>query len=110
MEMLTAALAMLVSNLPALIVEGVLLTLAVARWNRYPRVAMFVAAGCVLLLLNNLAAPLQGLLPVKLHDEGRTTTEIGYVLGVIGLVRGVVSTIGVALIGAAAFIDRAPAP
>lgn len=106
MDSLISVLGVLATHLPALIAEFVLITLAVLRWSRHPRVSMLATTGAALLMLDCLLAALFVLVPLKMHEQGLSTTDMGKVLGVMGLARSVLFATGVGLIAGAIFAER----
>ncbi len=108
MEMLPAVLSSLVTSIPTLAVDVVLLIVAVARWNRHPRVSMFAAAaGGLLLMLDLLGRAFFAILPLKLHESGTSTASMGLYYAVLGGASSLLHAIAMSLLIAAVFSERA---
>ncbi len=106
MNSLIAVLGVLVTSLPALIAEVVLLTLALMRWSRHPRVSMLATAGASLLLFDGVFSAFFVLVPLKMQEQGLTAADMGKVLGVMGLARSVIFAVGIGLLVGAVFAER----
>ncbi|MDP2270041.1 MAG: hypothetical protein Q8N23_28455 [Archangium sp.] len=107
MEMLPAVLSSLVTAIPSLLVDVTLLSMAILRWNRHPRVSMLAAVSAVmLLLLDLLGRTVFAILPMKLHDSGRSTSDLGVIYAVLGGVSGLLHAVAMGLLVAAVFSDR----
>lgn len=111
MELLLSVLPALVTSLPAVIVDVVLLVVAVARWNRHPRVSMLAAtSGVLMLVLDLLVRALFTILPLKLHESGRSMADTGVLYALLGGVSGLLHALAIALLVAAVFSDRGASP
>jgi len=106
MDKLLAVLAVLATNLPALIAEIVLLSLALLRRDRHPRVSTLAACGAGLLLFEGVLSATSILIPFKLQEQGLSTTQTGMVLGAFGLAQSVLFATGLGLIVGAVFAER----
>ncbi len=106
MDQLLAVLAVLATNLPALIAEVVLLSLALLRRSRHPLVSTLASIGAGLLLFEGVFSAASVLIPLKLHEQGLSAMEMGKILGVFGLVRSVLFATGLGLIVGAVFAER----
>ena len=108
MEMLPAVLSSLVTSIPTLAVDVVLLVVAVSRWNRHPRVSMFAAsAGGLLLMLDLLGRAFFAILPLKLHESGTSPASMGIYYAVLGGASSLLHAIAMSLLIAAVFSERA---
>ena len=108
-DLLFASLSQLAVRIPVLIVYGVAIALAVARWNRHPQVSMYVVIAMSVLTLELLSGTvLSTVLPMKLHESGRSAAQIGVVFAVWGIVTSVISAACWGLIIAAIFSARGP--
>jgi hypothetical protein len=109
MEMLMLMLSSLVTSIPIVIVDVALMVVAIARWNRHPRVSMLAATSAVVMLvLDVLARAMFVVLPLKLRESGRSVADLGVVYSVLGGVTGLFHAIAVGLLVAAVFADRGP--
>ncbi|MFZ5439924.1 MAG: hypothetical protein ACOZQL_07930 [Myxococcota bacterium] len=100
-------LSSLVVALPHLVVLVALVALAISRWNRHPRVSMLAAsAGVLMLLIDLVAHPLVTALPLWLVEHGRTASEAGIPLAIVGFGSSVLSAIGLGVLVAAVFAER----
>jgi hypothetical protein len=106
MDYVMAGLGVLVTELPELIAEIVLLVFAFINWQRLPRVSMFAASGAGLMLLSGLMSPPLVVAQFKMYEKDLTPAELGKLMGVIGLARSVISAIGISLIVGAVFAER----
>ena len=96
--------ATLLNACPEVLLFSVAVVLAVARWNQHPRVSMYVASGAGILILTRLFS---NVLLMTLSQR-RSPEELGTLMPVVGVVSAVLHTIGIGLLIAAAFVDRAP--
>jgi hypothetical protein len=111
MEMLLSVLPSLLTSLPSVLVDVALMVVAVARWNRHPRVSMLACTSAVMLLVLDLVVrALFAVLPLKLHESGRSMADTGVIYGVLGGVSGLLHAVALGLLVAAVFCDRTPAP
>lgn len=111
MEMLPAILSSLVTAIPSLLVDVALLSVAILRWERHPRVSMLAATSAVMmLLLDLLARSVFAILPMKMHDAGRSSADLSVIYAVISGVSGLLHAVALGLLVAAVFTERgAPA-
>ena len=99
----------LISQLPILLLFGIGLVMAISRWQKHPRVSLFVIAGCALEIAIVLSfAAAYGYLAVS-GTRTSSPSQLGYLYQIIGVLRGVLSAIAIGLIIAAAFMNR-PSP
>lgn len=111
MEMLLSALPSLVTSIPSVLVDVVLMVVAIARWNRHPRVSMLACTSAVLMLvLDVLVRALFAVLPFRLHESGRSMADTGAIYGVLGGISGLLHAVALGLLVAAVFSDRGPSP
>lgn len=103
MNELSAVGVSLVGACPEVLLFGAALVLAVARWNRHPRVSMYVAAGAVMMIITTLFSRVL-LTALSMH---RSADEFATMLPVISVVSGGLHMLGIGLLLAAAFVDRA---
>lgn len=111
MEMLPAILSSLVTAIPSLLVDVALLSVAIMRWARHPRVSMLASTSAVLmLLLDLLGRSVFAILPLKMHQAGRSAGDITLIYGVISGVSGLLHAVALGLLVVAVFTERgAPA-
>ena len=109
MEMLAPVLSSLVTAIPSVLVDVVLLVVAVGRWNRHPRVSMLASTSAVMMLvLDLLGRAVFAVLPLKLHQSGRSASELGVIFAVIGGLSGLLHALAVGLLVIAVFSERSP--
>ena len=107
MEMLTVVLSSLVTSSPVLAIDVTLLVVAVARWNRHPRVSMLAAfSGGMLLLLDLLGRAFFTILPLKLQQGGRSAADLGIIYAFAGGISSLLHAVAMGLLIAAVFADR----
>ena len=107
MEMLAPVLSSLVTAIPSAAVDVALLVTAVLRWNRHPRVSMLASISAVMmLLLDLLVRATFAVLPLKLHESGRSVADLGVLYAIIGGVTGLLHALAVGLLVIAAFSER----
>lgn len=107
MEMLPVVASTLLTAIPSLAVDVLLLVLAMSRWTRHPRVSMLASASAVLMMtLDSLVRVFFATLPMKLRESGRSTAELGSIFAVVGGVSSVLHAIAIGLLVAAVFVDR----
>jgi hypothetical protein len=95
---LSSLLVQLVSSVPFLAIWAVAMVLALSRWNKHPTASVLVLTGGVLEVMAWL-----GRMVVPGAFSGGGTEWIMWVYTALGLV----STVGLACLVAAAFVDRA---
>lgn len=88
---------------PEVLLFGAALFLAVARWNRHPRVSMYVAAGAVTMIVTTLFSRVL----LTALSMSRPAEAFATMVPVISVVSGVLHMVGIGLLLAAAFVDRA---
>lgn len=99
--------ATLLSALPALAVDVALLAVAIARWNRHPRVAMYAAtSGGLLLMLDSIGRLAMTWLPMRAMGSGQSVADTGTSLMLVGGVMSLVHALAMGLVVVAIFIDR----
>ncbi len=107
MEMLPAVLSSLVTGIPTLLVDVALLSMAIMRWNRHPRVSMLASiAAVMLMLLDLISRSIFVILPTKLEQAGRSMSELGLIYAVVGGLSGLLHAVAMGLLVAAVFSDR----
>jgi hypothetical protein len=107
MEMLGVVLASLVTAIPTLLVDVALIAIAVSRWNRHPRVSMLAAfSGGLLFVLDLLGRAFFTILPLKMHETGRSTADLSVVYAVAGGASSLLHAIAMGLLIAAVFAER----
>ncbi len=107
MELLPAVLSSLLTAIPSLLVDVALLSLAIMRWNRHPRVSMLASVSAVmLLLLDLLGRTVFAILPLKLRASGRSVSDLGVIYAVMGGASGLLHAVAMGLLVAAVFSDR----
>lgn len=109
MEMLLPLLSSLVTSLPTLVIDVVLLVVAIARWNQHPKVSMLAATSSVLLLVGDLLFRAAfTVLPLKAVESGRDPSDLTLMYGVLSVASGLVHALALGLLVAAVFSDRRP--
>jgi type IV secretory pathway VirB6-like protein len=107
MEMLMPMLSTLVTAIPSVIIDGTLLAMAVSRWNKHPRVSMYAATAAVMLLVTDLLVRAAfAILPLKLHESGRSASDLGVLYAIFGGISGLFHAVAMGLLVAAVFTDR----
>jgi hypothetical protein len=105
--MLAPVLSSLVTAIPSALVDVALLSVAVLRWTRHPRVSMLASVSAVMmLLLDVLARAVFVVLPIKLRESGRSMSDLGVIYAVVGGVSGLLHALAVGLLVVAVFADR----
>jgi hypothetical protein len=100
-------LSTLVSSIPSMVVDGVLIALAVSRWNRHPRASLFAAsAGGFLLMLDVIGRLAMTWLPMRMQARGNDLTSMTTTLVVVSGVTTVLHAVAMGLVVAAVFADR----
>lgn len=108
MEMLGVVFASLVTAIPSVLVDVTLLVVAIARWNRHPRISMLASVSAVLmLLLDLLVRAVFAVLPLRLHESGRTASDFGVFYAVISGLSGLLHAVAIGLLAVAVFSERA---
>jgi hypothetical protein len=107
MEMLPVVASTLLTAIPSLLVDVLLLVLAMSRWARHPRVSMLACSSAVLmLLLDSLSRVAFAILPFKLRESGRSTADLGVVYAVLGGASSLLHAVALGLLVAAVFSER----
>jgi len=102
-------LSALVTMLPTVIAEVVVVVVAVSRWNRHPKISMLATtAMLVMLVVEVVGRSASVLLPMRMMGEGRSTAELGMIFAVLGGVSSMVHAIALGLLAAAIFGERSP--
>ena len=106
---LPALITMLLPRLPFLLVciGGVAFALAQMSSRRKP--ALFVLLSSLILLVGFMISVGSNILVLQRNQSGTGAAELGAILSVLGIVQGLFSAAGIALLIWAAFVDRAPA-
>ena len=100
-------LSMLLGQAPLLVVYVGALLASVIFWSRYPRPALFVFMGSLLLLLTTLVWPfIQTWMMDQRAAGGINVTQLGQRLAVVSLVMSVIRAAGYTLLVSAAFVGR----
>jgi hypothetical protein len=95
------AFTMLFSQLPAMLVAAVGISVAVGRWQRHPMASMLVTLGLSLRLFSGVASAAFSTVRAELGSVSTNLFYTGFNL---------VGVLGLGLLVAAAFADRGPAP
>jgi hypothetical protein len=107
MELLFPVLSSLVTAIPVLIVDVTLVVVAVSRWNRHPRVSMLAAfSGGLMLVLDLLGRAFFTILPLKLHESGKSAADLGIVFAITGGISSLLHAVALGLLVAAVFAER----
>ena len=100
-------MAMLLGQIPTLLVYIGGVIFAVLRWQRNPRPAMLTFIGCLLLLSTALLQPLVQTWAFNARSSGgMTTTQVGQILTIVGLGTNLIRAVATGLLIAAAFVHR----
>lgn len=106
---LPALFMMLLPRLPFLLVCLAGLAFALAQMSSHRKPALFVLLGSLTLLVGFMISVGSNFLLLQRNQTGSSATELGAILSVLGVVQGLFSAGGFALLIWAAFVDRAPA-
>src|SRR3954471_24540253 len=100
-------MAMLLGQIPTLLVYIGGVIFAVVRWPRNPRPAMLTFIGCLLLLITALLHPLVQTWVLNARSSGgMTTIQAGQILVAVGLVTTLIRAVATGLLIWAAFVQR----
>lgn len=94
---------------PMLLTQVVGLVLAIARWQRHPRVSMLLATSMVvevvLLLVTRVAYTV---IPQRLVSDGSSAASVGTTMAIVGGVTSLVHAVSLGVLIAAVLSDRSP--
>ena len=108
-SLLPAVLGSIASSLPQLLALFVALIIAMTRWNKWPTVSMYVAAGAGVMLITTLISRVAfTVLPITWNQSGISAADMSLRFTAMSLVTGVVNAIGLGLWIAAAYAQREP--
>ena len=94
-------------DIPLYIVFLIGIILAIVTWKRHPRVSMLVCIGIVIdCIAMTVGTGLFAWLPNYWMQSGRTTSELGNIMGIISLCRIIITAGAWGIIITAIFIDR----
>ena len=99
----------LLLQLPAALPPLVGLVIAVMNWKKHRTVSLLALIGFVLLLVNLVLGMLTTLSPFAMLQSGMRVASYGAIMGVVGVLRTLLETIGLSLLVAAIFMGRKPA-
>lgn len=100
-------LSTLVAAIPSMLIDGVLIGLAVSRWNRHPRASLFAAsAGGLLLMLDVIGRLAMTWLPMRMRERGQDLTSMTTTLVAVGGINTLLHAVAMGLVVAAVFADR----
>lgn len=102
-DMWSAILMQIAWQIPYLIVCLVGIVLALMNWTRKPAAAMLTVCALLLLLVTSITGAFTSMLPMVLLRRGWAHSQMGVLLGTLGMIHILLVTGGVGLLLAAIF-------
>ena len=108
MEYLIPTLTSLATSIPLFLVWLIGIAVALSRWRRHPRVSLFAAIAFAVMIGSTIILRVVYMLgPLMMRERDWTTSEIGTIFAVIGIVSALINAAAWALILSAIFGWRA---
>ena len=103
MDILGPLIGVFLVQLPVLLIWLVGLALALARWQRHPKVSRLALIAFVGFLLSSTIDYLTTLMPITLVEQGWNFDQVGIAMAIVGLTKSVIAAVLWGLVLAAIF-------
>ena len=101
----------LVTQLPTLLAYLVVIVIALVEWKKYPRPSLLLLAAVAVSLVLTIGFPiLQNVIFAQQQLGEIQATQMGWLLSGLGFVSSLIRAVALALMVAAVYVGRQPAP